>query len=166
MSPTSLFHFMADKNLTNIIENSLDSTQFFLTQDVGLIPSKGDVVYPDLAVYQKPIEHTESGLITSVPVFVAEILSPSTRKKDMTVKKELYARIGVPEYWIVSPRDKAVEVYKLHYSNYRLDNIYTLIPPEEWMQMTAEEKDEHPHLTLVESIDVSVDIGDIFKERN
>ena len=167
MSPTSIFHYIADRNLADVINKSLDKNQFFLAQDVGLIPCEGDIVYPDLAVYEKPIKYTESGLMMNMPLFVAEILSPSTRKKDLTVKKDLYERIGVKEYWLVSPQEKAVEVYKMNEISQtynQLDNVYTALPPEEWMTMTAEEKDEHPHLTRIESIDVIVDIWDIFKE--
>ncbi len=163
MSPTSIFHYIADRNLAKMIDN-MSHDQFFLAQDVGLIPCEGDIVYPDLAVYKKPIHHTESGLMTDIPLFVAEVLSPSTRKKDLTVKKDLYERIGVKEYWLVSPQEKAVEAYKAGERGYVLDNIYTCLAPEEWLRMTDEEKDEHPHLTRIESIDVIVDIWDIFKE--
>ena len=165
MAPTSIFHYMVDHNLAEIIKKSLDKNQFFLTQDVGLIPCKGDIIYPDLAVYQKPIEYTKRGIMTDIPLFVAEILSPSTRKKDLTVKKDLYERIGVKEYWIISPKDEAVEVYRANEQGaYCLFNIYTTFSEEEWLRMTAEEKEEHPHLTRIECIDVTVDIWDIFKE--
>ena len=167
MSPTSIFHYMASDNLAEIIKKSLDKSQFFLAQDVGLIPCEGDIVYPDLAVYEKPIKYTESGLMTDIPLFVTEILSPSTRKKDLTVKKDLYERIGVEEYWLVSPQEKAVEVYKMNEISQtynQLDNVYTALPPEEWMTMTTEEKEEHPHITKIDCVDVAVDIWDIFKE--
>ncbi len=165
MSPTSIFHYMADRNLADVINKSLDKNQFFLAQDVGLIPCEGDIIYPDLAVYQKPIHYTESGLMTDIPLFVAEILSPSTRKKDLTVKKDLYERIGVEEYWIISPQEKAVEAYKPHDGKYILDNVYTRVSPEEWLRMTDEEKAEHPNVTRIESINIGVDIWDIFKEN-
>jgi Uma2 family endonuclease len=34
---------------------------------------------------------------------VIEILSPGTRRRDLTIKRELYERFGVPEYWFVDP---------------------------------------------------------------
>ena len=168
MSPTNIFHYMASDNLAEILKKSLDKSQFFLAQDVGLIPSDGDIVYPDLAVYEKPIKYTESGLMTDMPLFVAEVLSPSTRKKDLTVKKDLYERIGVKEYWLVSPQEKAVEVYKMNEISQTYnqpDNIYTRLAPEEWLRMTDEEKAEHPNIARIESINIGVDIWDIFKEN-
>ena len=163
MAPINIFHFMANDNLADIIKKSLNNSDFFLAQDVGLLLENNDIVYPDLSVYQKPLNYTDSGLITDIPLFVTEILSPSTRKKDMTVKKELYAQIGVFEYWIISPRDKAVEAYKLSDGKYELDNVYTCFSPEEWVIKSPEEKEEHPHITKIESIHVSVDIWDIFR---
>ena len=49
--------------------------------------------------------------IYGAPDFIVEILSPATRKKDMTVKLGKYVRAGVSEYWIVDPDKKKVVVY-------------------------------------------------------
>ncbi len=46
-----------------------------------------------------------------VPDFVAEVLSPSTVKRDRGVKMEDYAGHGVAEYWIVDPEDEALEIW-------------------------------------------------------
>ena len=42
------------------------------------------------------------------PDFVLEVASPSTARNDETTKRELYARIGVPEYWRYDPTDLVV----------------------------------------------------------
>ena len=37
-----------------------------------------------------------------------EILSPSNRRHDLERKRELYARHGIPEYWILEPERETV----------------------------------------------------------
>jgi len=44
---------------------------------------------------------------------VVEIISPSTAKRDITVKHQLYQRHGVKEYWLLYPNDRTLLVYKL-----------------------------------------------------
>jgi len=47
-----------------------------------------------------------------VPAWVCEIASPSTRRRDRTIKLRLYARAGVEWVWIVDPDDELLEVYR------------------------------------------------------
>lgn len=47
------------------------------------------------------------------PDFVVEILSPSTRKRDIGLKLGKYIDAGVREYWIVDPKNQKVIVYDL-----------------------------------------------------
>ena len=54
---------------------------------------------------------TEDG-IRGAPDLVIEILSPSTARRDRTVKRHLYQRQGEPEYWIVDLDSKQVEVWR------------------------------------------------------
>jgi len=44
---------------------------------------------------------------------VIEVLSPSTEEMDRGLKKETYARHGVPEYWMALAEQEAIEVYRL-----------------------------------------------------
>ena len=46
-----------------------------------------------------------------VPDLVVEILSPSTRSRDLAEKKDIYARNGVEEYWIIDPRARSLTVF-------------------------------------------------------
>ena len=46
------------------------------------------------------------------PALVVEILSPRTARKDLREKLLKYAQAGVPEYWVIFPTDKVVNVYK------------------------------------------------------
>jgi Uma2 family endonuclease len=50
--------------------------------------------------------------VQGVPELVVEIASPGTRKRDETIKRRLYEREGVSEYWVVDPETEAVRVYR------------------------------------------------------
>ena len=81
----------------------------------------------------------KSQWVVGAPDLVVEILSPSTAKNDKWHKKNVYEASGVPEYWIVSPKEKSVEVYLLQDGRYVLDNLYTFYSEEELADL--EERD-------------------------
>src|SRR5438067_7715755 len=69
---------------------------------VDILFGEGDYLEPDL-VYVRPERRgivTERGL-EAAPDLVVEVLSPSTSKRDRTLKRDRYRHFGVPEYWIV-----------------------------------------------------------------
>lgn len=85
-----------------------------------------DIVQPDLIV----ILLEQRSIITptkikGTPDLIVEILSPSSEKNDCVLKKELYERLGVPEYWIVDPDEHAVEQFVLRDGKYESDGSHT-----------------------------------------
>lgn len=69
-----------------------------------------DIVQPDLVVVIAPrMQMITPTKIKGVPDLVVEILSPSTASHDMTLKKQLYERVGVAEYWIADPDNHTLE---------------------------------------------------------
>lgn len=66
-----------------------------------------NIVEPDLFINCDPAKVQRRGCM-GAPDFVVEILSPSTRKKDMTQKFELYEEYGVREYWMISTEERMV----------------------------------------------------------
>ncbi|MCG8539521.1 MAG: Uma2 family endonuclease [Clostridia bacterium] len=52
-----------------------------------------------------------------IPTIVVEVLSPSTTSRDYIEKMNLYMRYGVEEYWIISPKNKTVEIFTLQEGN-------------------------------------------------
>ena len=54
-----------------------------------------------------PEKAREAGVV-GAPNFVVEILTPSTRKKDLAIKLDLYERHGAREYWIIDPVARTV----------------------------------------------------------
>jgi Uma2 family endonuclease len=73
---------------------------------------------PDLVIYlQRTSGKFEVG---HPPEIVIEILSTPRGNVERTEKLDDYARAGIPEYWVMSPFDRAVEQYLLENGDYRL----------------------------------------------
>ena len=70
-----------------------------------------DLVQPDLLVL---LPDSQARLvrrgIEGPPDLLIEVLSPSNRAHDQVRKRQLYARGGVREYWIVDPEQRVIEV--------------------------------------------------------
>ena len=73
--------------------------------------TNSDVVQPDIVVVLKKNRIITSVKIEGAPDLVIEILSPSSRKLDASLKKRLYEQSGVPEYWIVDPKREILLQY-------------------------------------------------------
>ena len=82
---------------------------FVAPYDVVMSPF--DVVEPDLLL----ISSDQAALLTDThlrgaPALVIEILSPGTRRRDRQLKRDLYGRAGVREYWMVDPKAATITV--------------------------------------------------------
>jgi Uma2 family endonuclease len=76
--------------------------------------SRFDVVEPDLLYVsnERAAELLSGQYVTGAPDLVVEIASPGTRNRDETIKRRLYERFNVTEYWIVDPEIGAIRVYR------------------------------------------------------
>ena len=83
---------------------------FVAPMDVKL--SDEDIVQPDLLVVCKP-EQIQRTHIEGPPSLVVEVLSEASLNRDRHTKRELYARFGASEYWLVTPFPGLVEVLVL-----------------------------------------------------
>jgi len=74
-----------------------------------------DVVEPDLLYMsnERAAEVLTEKHVRGVPELVIEIASPGTRRRDETLKRRLYERSGVTEYWVVDPDVDVVRAYRL-----------------------------------------------------
>ena len=87
-----------------------------------------DVILSDTSIVQPDVVYVaidRLALITrrgieGAPTLVVEVLSPSTTVSDRHTKMQLYARHGIPWYWLVDPDPRTTEVYGLDRGVYEL----------------------------------------------
>jgi Uma2 family endonuclease len=84
----------------------------------GLVREPDVVCY--LAAHRNRLEEQRGG----APDLALEVLSPSTRQLDLTVKLGEYADAGVSEYWTVDADERRITVYRLEGDAYREAGAY------------------------------------------
>ena len=77
-----------------------------------IITTDKNKVIPDLSVICDKSGLNENNYI-GVPTLIIEILSPSTAWIDISKKFHLYQTNGVKEYWIISPKNKDIQIFNL-----------------------------------------------------
>jgi Uma2 family endonuclease len=82
------------------------------------------VVQPDICVICDTTKLDERGCI-GAPDWIIEIVSPSTIKKDLNDKYNLYEENGVQEYWVVMPEANAINQYVLQNGKYEFIDTFT-----------------------------------------
>ncbi len=72
-------------------------------------------ISPDVAGWRRTRlpELSDDEPIRLVPDWVCEILSPTTRRHDLLIKKPYYARVGVPHHWLVDLEARTSTSYRL-----------------------------------------------------
>ena len=100
------------RRLAQFIEERALGKFFFAPCDVVL--SDTDVVQPDLLFVSRERAHLLRGgeNVQGAPDLVIEILSPATAGRDRGYKRELYARHGVTEYWLVDPAAETIRIHR------------------------------------------------------
>ncbi|MDX1522979.1 MAG: Uma2 family endonuclease [Anaerolineae bacterium] len=122
MTPApNIGHQQISRNLEYLI------WQFVKTQNLGeVLYAPCDVVLPGGTPVQPDILFVKQARLTIIteqavegaPDLIIEILSPSNSNFDRVDKYALYERAGVPEFWIVDPDKKTIEVFALQEGNF------------------------------------------------
>jgi Uma2 family endonuclease len=88
-----------------------------LVPGTGAVFSDYDAVIPDLVFIRNERwnEVTSEQRVTGAPDIVVEIVSPGTEnhRRDLQVKRKLYGKYGVQEYWIIDPKKSSVLIFRL-----------------------------------------------------
>lgn len=90
------------------------ATRAGLVLSIDCVLSFFDIVWPDLVVVlTEKFDILTKLNIKGAPSIVIEVRSPSTSTRDRTLKRDLYERKGVGEYWIVDGSRNTIEVHRL-----------------------------------------------------
>jgi Uma2 family endonuclease len=125
-SPTS-FHQDILGNLYALLRAWVISTGLgkLKLSPFDVVLARDEVTQPDLIfVLTQHLDRLGEKNFQGAPDLVIEILSPGSVQLDRVKKRELYARHGVPEYWIVSPGERTVEIRRLQGEQYELVHVY------------------------------------------
>ena len=90
---------------------------FFGPVDVQLDEDDDTMLVPDLLIVCDP-DKIRKKVIFGAPDFVLEVLSPSTRSKDLFIKAGKYDEAGVREYWMIDPVKKVLISYNFAQGEY------------------------------------------------
>ncbi len=111
---TTLHRHVEARRLGLVLYAPLDVILSDTTADTTIV--QPDIVYLDSE--RLPALHRRG--VEGSPTLVIEILSPTTAASDRSRKRALYARYGVPTFWLVDPDVRVIEAYVLRGGEYAL----------------------------------------------
>jgi Uma2 family endonuclease len=106
-----LYQFVLDKKLGRVFSAPID---VYLHEFSHVLP---DILF--ISNENSSIIDMNEGIL-GVPDLVVEIISPSSIYKDRVLKNNDYEAAGVKEYWLVDPKNQAIEVYESIDKTFRL----------------------------------------------
>ncbi len=96
-----------------------------LPSPLEVVLSPHNVIQPDLLFLPAERMHMVGDEnVAGSPSLVVEVLSPATRERDTVIKRSVYERFGIAEYWLVDPEARTVEVLLLEEGRYRRGGVF------------------------------------------
>ena len=80
---------------------------------LGVFYEAPSYVVPDVSVVRTADADAHEDGVHAPPVLVVEVLSPSTPRKDLLLKRDIYAELRVPSYWLLDPAARLLTVLTL-----------------------------------------------------
>ncbi|MBF0336704.1 MAG: Uma2 family endonuclease [Nitrospirae bacterium] len=110
-------------NIYDLIRQHIKKTRtgkvFCLPLDV-ILKDGQQRLQPDILFIRKENMGIFQDWIRGVPDMVCEIVSKWSHSKDTVIKKEIYERYKVPEYWIVIPEFNTIEIFIIDGDKYKI----------------------------------------------
>jgi Uma2 family endonuclease len=88
-----------------------------LTAPLDITFSRTRRLQPDIVVLHQ--EQLTGPKVQGIPLLAVEVLSPTTRATDLTLKRHVFEQAGVPSYWLFDPEVPALSVLELGDGVYR-----------------------------------------------
>lgn len=115
------------RRLDHILSDTCESQYIMILSPIDVILSERETRQPDLLMVHRSREAIiRKNGIYGPPDLVVELLSPNSVKRDRIMKRDSYARFGVPEYWIADYEHQTIEQYvaKVPGQPYELLNVF------------------------------------------
>ncbi len=117
MAPAPIpYHQAVSRNIEFALWNYVKKKKLGVIYDapIDVVFDEHNVFQPDIVfVSEKRKDIIGEKAINGAPDLVVEVISPSSLGRDTVLKKRVYERFGVKEFWIVYPEMKCVEVLVL-----------------------------------------------------
>jgi Uma2 family endonuclease len=117
---------------------------WWILGEVDVQFTEHDVVRPDLVGWRRERLPSPWGKrpIDVVPDWICEVLSPTGVRRDRVIKRELYARHGVPFYWLIDPVAAVLEAFTLERGRWVLTGTHdrsavARVPPFEAIELVV-----------------------------
>jgi Uma2 family endonuclease len=94
-----------------ILLNEITLPSQVVLPEADLLLAQDLVKRPDIQMVDRDLASGQ--YVAGVPELVVEILSPATRKIDLTEKRSVYEEAGIKAYWIVDPEVPELTVLEL-----------------------------------------------------
>ena len=109
-------HQWVSSSLIRLLQAAAPPELKVLHAPIDVALDDANVLQPDLLVVRvDEFKHPDKPLRS---VMVIEILSPSTRRVDLTLKRSRYEAAGCPSYWVVDPDEPSVTAWELRDDGY------------------------------------------------
>jgi Uma2 family endonuclease len=119
--------------LSYLLQGHLEANPIgrILFAPVDVLLSEFNVFVPDLIyLSNERLRFLTEQNLQGVPDLAVEILSPSTRSRDLRLKRDVYERVGVAEYWTIDPKDESVTVLRHAVGSTRFDETRRVARPD------------------------------------
>ena len=122
-------HQVAVTNLWRTLDQSRPEGVRALVAPLDVYLSTHDILEPDVLVIEESAV-VDDKLQGGVPLLAVEVLSPSSRRRDVGDKLTAYRDAGVPAYWVVDPINPRLRAWELRDGEYV--EVADVSGDEEW----------------------------------